>query len=299
MCEAASCRQQTGEEHGVKAADFQYERPETLAEALALLGRVGDDVQPLAGGQSLMPMMNFRLAQPDVLVDLNRLDELSGIREAGDVIEIGAMTRYATLERSDLIRRHIPLFTKALPHVAHSAIRNRGTIGGSVALADPAAEMPALLLALGATITAVSESGEREIAAEEFFQGLYETALGEGELVKCITVPRAVPGNGFGFYEVARRHGDYAMAGMAIATQATAPITGARTAFFGVSDRSLLAAAVGQALEGKSTDDAKAIDAACEAIADLDFHDDLHGDTATKAQLAKTVFRRAMVDMAS
>lgn len=281
----------------MKVADFHYERPDSLAKALVLLSRDDADVQALAGGQSLMPMMNFRLAQPDTLVDLNALEELRGIREAANHIEIGAMTRYAMLEASDLVRKHIPLFSIALPHIAHSAIRNRGTIGGSAALADPAAEMPALLIALNATITAVSTSGEREIAAKDFFLGLYETALDEGELIKSISVPKALIENRFGFYELTRRHGDYAMAGVAIAAQHIAPLTGLRIVFFGVSDRPLDVTAIAETLEGQSATDTDIVEAACRAIGNQNLHGDLNADAATKTHLAQVVLRRALRGM--
>ncbi len=281
----------------MKVADFHYERPDSLAKALVLLSRDDADVQALAGGQSLMPMMNFRLAQPDTLVDLNALEELRGIREAANHIEIGAMTRYAMLEASDLVRKHIPLFSIALPHIAHSAIRNRGTIGGSAALADPAAEMPALLIALNATITAVSTSGERKIAAKDFFLGLYETALDEGELIKSISVPKALIENRFGFYELTRRHGDYAMAGVAIAAQHMAPLTGLRIVFFGVSDRPLDVTAIAETLEGQSATDTDIVEAACRAIGNQSLHGDLNADAATKTHLAQVVLRRALRGM--
>ena len=281
----------------MKAADFHYERPGSLAEALILLSQDDADVQALAGGQSLMPMMNFRLAQPDTLVDLNALEELRGICDGDDHIEIGSMTRYAMLETSDLVKQHIPLFTKALPNIAHSAIRNRGTIGGSAALADPAAEMPALLIALGATINTVSRSGERSIPAEGFFLGLYETALEEGELIRSISVPKVKAGSCFGFYELSRRHGDYAMAGAVVTSQTEGLLLGVRIVFFGVSDRPLQAKAAAKALEAKSPTDVAAVEAACQAISGLDFHNDLNTDSATKAHLSKVVLKRALQGM--
>ena len=155
----------------MKAPDFEYHRPETLEAALALLA--SQEASPLAGGQSLMPMMNFRIAAPEVLVDLNAIKDLAGVELSGAWLRIGAMTRYQTLEVSDDIKTHAPLIARALPHIAHPAIRNRGTIGGSCALADPAAEMPALLLALGAVIELQSQGGSRRIAADDFFLGLW------------------------------------------------------------------------------------------------------------------------------
>ncbi|HMB48434.1 MAG TPA: xanthine dehydrogenase family protein subunit M, partial [Afifellaceae bacterium] len=239
----------TGSE--MKPAEFQYERPGTLSEALSLLaGADGGEVRALAGGQSLMPMMNFRLAAPDRLVDLNGIGELAGIEETGETVRIGAMTRYSALERSETVRQHLPLVASALPHIAHPAIRNRGTIGGSVALADPAAEMPAVLLALDATIIVVSERGERQVKADDFFLGLYETALEPGEIVRAVSVPKASATARFAFRELARRHGDYAMAGVAMAAQGKEPLSGLRIAFFGACDRAIRATGAEEALNG-------------------------------------------------
>lgn len=260
----------------MKAPDFHYHRPDTLDAALALL--TGDAV-PLAGGQSLVPMMNFRMARPEALVDLNRIDDLSGIVDEGDAIRIGAMTRYADLMRSERVAAQIPLFGMALPHIAHAAIRNRGTIGGSVALADPAAEMPAVLLALDATISVQSAMASRQIPADAFFTGLYETALKPGELVTSILVPKGQ--TKVGFYELARRHGDYAMAGVALVMGA-AP----RAAFFSVSDRALRVPDVEAALPD--------LDAAIAGLNAIDFIGDQNADATTKRYLAGVVLRRAM-----
>lgn len=283
----------------MKAADFAYEKPDDLAAVLALLAKDDRDMQVLAGGQSLMPMMNFRLAQPELLVDLNAISELKFIKEDDQSITIGAMTRYAELAASSLINEHVPLFTMALPHIAHAAVRNRGTIGGSTALADPAAEMPALLLALDATITAISAGGERTIPANEFFVGLYETALEEGEIIKSITVPKAGANRRFGFYELARRHGDYAMAGVAIAAQSVDPVAGMRIAMFSVSDKARRLERSEQAFEGKALNDASARDAANQEIDGFGFHGDLNADEKTKQHLARIVLKRALEGMSS
>ncbi len=283
----------------MKAADFDYQRPSNLEAALDLLDDESGDVQVLAGGQSLMPMMNFRLAQPELLVDLNGLEDLQFIREADGHIQIGSMTRYCELENSPLIQQHVPLFSKALPHIAHVAIRNRGTIGGSTALADPAAEMPALLIALDAIIVARSRHGERSIKAAEFFLGLYETALEMGELIASISIPISEAGCECGFYELARRHGDYAMAGVAITVQTTNPISEARVVFFAVSDRATRTEAVENQLNGVSTLAGEEMKNAMEEIGKLDFHGDLNADIATKQHLAKVVFKRAIAEIFS
>lgn len=278
----------------MKPAEFTYERPGDLGEALALLGNPDIDASPLAGGQSLMPMMNFRMAQPKTLVDLNGLEELRGIRLDGGVLRIGAMTRYAELAASDEVRRHAPLIGLALPHIAHAAIRNRGTIGGSVSLADPAAEMPALMLALAARITVQSAAGERTIAADDFFLGLYETALEPGELVTEIALPQASVSQRCGFYELARRHGDYAMAGVAVTAEATEQH---RVAFFGVSDRAVRAKGAETALDGQPAGDPQALEAAVAALDEIEFSADLNGAEATKRHLAGVVLKRALETM--
>ena len=278
----------------MKAADFRYEKPGTLSEALSLLSDPELDIAPLAGGQSLVPMMNFRVAQPDMLVDLSALDDLKGISEHDGGLRIGAMTRYAELAASALIDARAPLISMALPHIAHAAIRNRGTIGGSVALADPAAEMPALLLALDAVITAQSSEGSRDIQATEFFLGMYETALEEGELVTAITIPTRAADRRFAFYELARRHGDYAMAGVAVAATGAvgAPCLDCRIAFLSVSDCALRATNAEKALEGKTPQEG--VDAAVVALEDIEFSGDLNASEGTRQHLAGVVLRRAL-----
>lgn len=272
----------------MKAADFAYEKPKSLGDALALLADPDRDASPLAGGQSLVPMMNFRMAMPEMLVDLGALDELRGITEdAGGGLRIGAMTRYSELEASDLVNARAPLIAMALPHIAHAAIRNRGTIGGSVSLADPAAEMPALMLVLDAEIEAQSARGSRRIKATDFFTGLYETALEAGELVTGIHIPAASEGRRFAFYELARRHGDYAMAGVAVAASG-ATFDDPRIAFFSVSDRAVRATGAEAAL---ASGDADAAAAALDAI---DFAGDLNADAKTKRHLAGVVLKRAL-----
>lgn len=272
----------------MKAPDFRYERPDSLSAALALLAEGDADVAPLAGGQSLLPMMNFRLASPEVLVDLGGVEELRGICLDGDTVVIGAMTRYAELARWDEVCTRLPLLAKALPHIAHDAIRNRGTLGGSVALADPAAELPAICLALGATIRLAGPGGTRDVGADDFFLGLYETARDEAELVTAIAIPSAKDGDRCGFYEIARRHGDYAMAGAAIAESGGA----IRAAFFSVADRPVRVPDAEAALaEGN-------VDAAVAALAGLDMMEDAQTSEAARRHLAGVVLKRAWEDMA-
>ena len=283
----------------MKPADFSYAKPKSLDELLQLLGDTDKDFQVLAGGQSLMPMMNFRLAQPELLVDLNAIPELQYIEDARDHIKVGAMTRYAQLAGSDLVREHLPLVSMALPHIAHAAIRNRGTIGGSAALADPAAEMPALLLALEASLELASAGGRRHVAAEDFFLGIYETALEEGEIIQSIAIPKKKPGEAFGFHELARRHGDYAMAGVAIAANTIDPASNVRIAMFGVADRAQRMSGAEQALEGHKLDAPSALEAAIGSFEELEFEGDLNADAATKKHLAGVVLKRALKEMAA
>jgi carbon-monoxide dehydrogenase medium subunit len=278
----------------MKAPDVDYACPQTLDEALALLGKAGSDAVPLAGGQSLVPMLNFRLAAPSLLVDLNRIAELAGLSDQGDAIVIGAMTRLSDLERSELVAARLPVLAEALPHVGHPAIRNRGTIGGSVALADPAAEMPALLLALDAAVIVASSAGERAIAALDFFRGLYETALQPGEIVKAISFPTAGGARRFAFDELARRHGDYAIVGLAATAAAAAPFRDLRLVFFGIADRALRATGVEDAMNGRMPDDDEAIVAAGEAIATLAFHRGLHASASTRRHLAGVLLKRVL-----
>lgn len=197
----------------MKPAAFAYEAPRSLGEALTLLG---EEARPLAGGQSLIPMLNFRLARPALLVDLNRITALSYVRRSGGVLRIGALARQAVIERSELIGRDWPLLTQAVRLVGHPAIRSRGTVAGSVAHADPKAELPAALLALGARFHARSPAGERVLAAEDLFLGPFRTALADDELLTEIEVPPPPPGARCRFVEHARTHGDFALAGAAV-----------------------------------------------------------------------------------
>ena len=225
----------------MKAPAFRYARPESLDEALALLGEHGAEARVLAGGQSLMPMLNLRLLAPAVLVDINRMPGLARIAEHDDRIEVGALARHGEVLRSEAVRRAAPLLALALPHVAHPAVRNRGTHGGSLALADPAAELPACAVALGATLVLRGADGERRVPAEAFFRALYETALAPGEILVRVEYPRAAPGWRYAFDEVARRHGDFALAGLAAAARFEGEaLREARLAFFGVADRPVL-----------------------------------------------------------
>src|SRR5258706_10128042 len=279
----------------MKAPRFAYARPASIAEALALLEKHRDEAGVLAGGQSLVPMLNFRLAAPKVLVDINRIAALSGIKVAKNHLRIGALQRNGELERSADIARHMPLIAQAMPHVAHPAIRNRGTFGGSCALADPAAELPACALALGATFVVAGKKGERRIAAADFFKGLYATALKAGELLVAAEFPLPKPAYASAFGELARRHGDYAMVGVAAhgSTQG-GKFSDMRVVFFGVADRPQRAAELEAALGGQAAA-ARTIAAALPRLdADLSPRADFHGSATTKVHLSQVLARRVL-----
>jgi carbon-monoxide dehydrogenase medium subunit len=210
----------------VKPAPFRYVRAESLEHALAAKREHGDDAKFLAGGQSLVPAMNFRLAQPALLIDLNGLADLDYVRGNG-MLRIGALARHRTIERDPLIARHAPLLAEAAPHVAHPQIRNRGTLCGNLAHADPASEFPAVVLALGGRLRAQSRRGERWIAAGEFFKGVFTTALAPDEMLVEVELPPLPPRTGTCFLEVARRHGDYALVGVAAVVTLSADGKGA------------------------------------------------------------------------
>ena len=281
----------------MKPAAFKYFRPKRVDEALSLLAEHGADAKPLAGGQSLIPAMNFRLAAPSVLVDLNDLGELGGIGESGGEIRIGAMARQRAMERSSLIAGRVPLITETMPHIAHPAIRNRGTIGGSLAHADPAAELPAVMLALNATLIVKSQSEAREIPAEEFFVGLFSTMVRGGELLTEIRIPPRAPRSGYAFYEMSRRHGDFALVGVAADVQVDARgrCEKARVALLSVGDRPILAAQAARALIGHAPS-VESIRAAAEAAAtrDIDPPSDIHASARYRRQLAKVLTQRVL-----
>ena len=281
----------------MKPAPFAYHRPATVDEALTVLARHGGDAKPLAGGQSLIPAMNFRLARPAVLVDLNRIAALAGIRGSADGLRIGTMTRQRAVERDTTVARDAPLLAEALPHIAHPQIRTRGTVGGSLAHADPAAELPAVMVALDATFDLRGPRGKRSIAAAEFYTGLFTTALAPDELLVEIAIPRPAPRSGSAFVEVARRHGDYALAGVAavVALDDAGRCREARIALLSVGDGPVLARKAAQAITGAAPT-AEAIKAAADAAAskDIDPPGDIHASAAYRRQLVGVLVRRAL-----
>ena len=228
----------------MKASAFAYARATSVPNALELLAAHGDRAKVLSGGQSLMPAMNLRLISPELIVDIGELAELRGIAVTGELLRIGALTRHVDLARSPEIAAHAPLLAEAIAHVAHPAIRNRGTLGGSLAHADPASELPACMAALNATVVVRGQAGERRIAAEDFFTGIYQTALSPEELLVAVELPVARKNSAHFFCEFARRHGDYAILGLAAQTVLEGNgFADLRLAFFAVGDRPVLAKA--------------------------------------------------------
>jgi len=279
----------------VKPAPFAYHRPTALDEALALLARYGPDGRILAGGQSLVPALNMRLATPAALIDINRLRELDGIDLEGDTLVIGALARHDAVEHSALVARHAPLIAQAMPHIGHRAIRARGTLGGSVALADPAAELPACLLALDAVIHVTGSGGAREIPAARFFRGIYTTDLREGEIVTAVAVPVTRPGWRSRFDELARRHGDFALVGLAAHCRVDDGIVGeGRLAFCGVGSVPMRAARVEAALVGRSVEPDGLAEAARALEGDLDPPGDVHASPALRRHLAAVLLTRSL-----
>jgi carbon-monoxide dehydrogenase medium subunit len=279
----------------VKAPLFSYTHAESLDQALELLQQHGEEARILAGGQSLMPTLNMRLSQPGLLIDINRLDVLKGISLEGDHVRIGALARHVEVKKSPIVAEHLPLIAEAMPHVAHVAVRNRGTFGGSIALADPAAEMPACAVALEATLVVQSVRGKREIAADNFFLGLYETAREPDEILIEARIPIQTPETVSVFMELARRKGDFAMAGIACRARiADDVIEDARLVYFGSEIRPTLATGAMKSLRGQSWP-GTAKEAALAALGeDLDPMENLLGSPATKLHLQRVLTGRAL-----
>src|SRR5574341_1272437 len=279
----------------MKPPPFDYYAPTSVAEALDLLAQHGD-AKPLAGGQSLIPTMNFRLARPAALVDLNRIRELSYIREAEGGLSIGAMTRHRQVERDALVAERIPLVHETMPHIAHPQIRNRGTFGGSLAHADPAAELRAVAVALDARLRAVSQSGARWLPAREFFQTMFTTALQTGELLVEIAIPARAPHTGSAFHEVARRHGAYAMVGLAttVALDERGQCCEARLVYLAVGDIPVEATQAAAALIGQSPSPETIRAAAETASLEIDPASDIHASAGFRRHLEKELATKTL-----
>lgn len=281
----------------MKPSVFDYYRPRTVDEALSLLAQYAGDAKPLAGGQSLIPAMNFRMATPAVLVDLNELSELAYIEDGLDGVRVGGMTRQRAVERSAAIAAKAPLVTETMPFIAHPAIRSRGTIGGSLAHADPAAELPAVMLALNAQFGLRSSVGTRTVEADDFFVSLFATAVQPGELLTEIVIPKAPARHGYAFQEVSRRHGDFALVGVAasITLDAQGRCASARVALLSVGDRPMLAQHAAAVLIGQ-TPSPEVIRAAADAAAaqDIDPSSDIHASAKYRRHLAGVLTRRVL-----
>lgn len=277
----------------MKAPAFDYIRAASVAEAISLLGDHGGDAKLIAGGQSLLAALNLRLFSPSILIDIAGIEELRGISLEKDHLRIGALTRHVDLLESPLVARHAPLLHDAIAHVAHAAIRNRGTFGGSIANADPAAELPACSVALQARMVIEGPAGRRSVAADDFFHDLYETALASDEILTEVLVPVIAPQQRSGFIEFARRKGDYALVGLAamVEREKTGHFTLLRLIYFSVGGRPVIAGKAAAALVGPWND--ARLDQAVDALAeDLDPPDDTQASAAYRLHLAGVLLRR-------
>ncbi len=278
----------------MKASAFAYAHATSVANALELLATHGDKARVLSGGQSLIPAMNLRLVSPEVIVDIGNIKELRGIAVKGETLVIGALTRHADLLKSSDIVKYAPLLAAAVAHIAHPAIRNRGTIGGSLAQADPASELPACMLALGATIVVQGPGGERRIAAEQFFTGIYETRLTPGDLLVAVELPVARKASVHYFQEFARRHGDYAIVGLAAQAELEGDrLAALRLAYFAVGDTPVLAKAAAR-LTGVPVTPALLTEASAALAGELDPSGDQEASPAMRRHLAKVLLARCM-----
>lgn len=279
----------------MKAAAFDYVKPSSLDQVFALLRERGDDARLMAGGQSLMATLNMRLSEPALVIDITGLEALRGITVQDRHLRIGALTTHAEIEASALVAQHAPMLAKAAPHIAHRAIRNAGTWGGSLAYADPAAEWPACLLALGGAVIVRGPDGERRIPADDFFLGLYTTALEPGEVLVAGEVPLAQADHWWGFSELARRHGDYAIVGLAAcARRAAATLEDPRIVLFGVGATAVRARATEALLKGRVPN----ADTVSQAVGclreEIDPFADLNNSPETKRHLAGVLLQRVL-----
>jgi carbon-monoxide dehydrogenase medium subunit len=281
----------------VKPAPFDYYAPESVAECLAVLAEHGDEAKILAGGQSLVPMLALRLARPEVLVDVNRIPELSTIRRENGSLVVGATTRHATLEKDPQIAGASPLLARVAPHIGHFQIRNRGTLGGSLAHADPAAELPAVARVLDAEIEVAGPNGTRRIAAAHFFETVFTTSLEADELVTAVHFPVWGDGSGFAVEEMARRHGDFAIVGALAAVQVSdgrlARVAIGLTGMGSVPER---AEAVERALTGAAVAHLDLTDAGVQAVAGLEPSADVHAGPEYRKRVGAALVTRALTN---
>jgi carbon-monoxide dehydrogenase medium subunit len=282
----------------MKSAAFDYVKPESLDQVISLLQKYGDDCRILAGGQTLMATLNMRLSEPQWIVDITGIDALGGISLRGNCLRIGALVTHAEIEFSPLVEKHAPLLKVAAPHIAHRAIRNSGTWGGSIAYADPAAEWPACFLALGGDAIALGPQGERRIPADHFFTGLYSTALNPDEILLACEIPVCGDDSWFGFDELARRHGDYAIVGMAAcARRNEQALTMPRIVLMGVDAMPKRAVQTERFLEGKKIDIHTTTEAVKILRAEIEPLPDLTHSPATKRHLTGVLLKRLLASV--
>ena len=279
----------------MKAAAFDYVKPKALSDALSLLEQGGDDARLIAGGQTLLATLNMRLSEPSILIDITDLAELKGISVVGDKLRIGALVTHTEIEDSDLVAKHAPLLKAAAPHIAHRAIRNLGTWGGSLAYGDPAAEWPACSLSLQATMVIHGPTGERKISAKDFFIDLYTTSLEPDEILIATEIPLAKSHQVFYFHELARRHGDYAVAGLAaVAEKESNVLTHCAFTFFSVSATPVMATAAQEVLNGQPLNEELIVKAVAAARKEIDAIADITNSAEAKTHLIGVLLERSL-----
>ncbi len=285
----------------MKPAPFTYHRPTTVAEAASVLAANADSAKPLAGGQSLVPLLALRLASFEHLIDLNGIADLAGITRSNGHVRVGAMTRQRTAEHDATVAADVPLLAAALPWIGHFQIRNRGTIGGSIAHADPASELPAVALALDAEMELVSASGTRTLSAADFFEATFMTAIADDEILAAVRFPVWGPGSGFAVNEFARRSGDFAVAGAVAGLQvdSSGTITRAAVAFIGMGSTPVRGASAEAALVGSKLADLDARAAAVSAVADTEPGDDIHASATHRRRIATKMAADALTAAAA
>lgn len=284
----------------MKPAPFEYVQAASLDDVFGAIAEYGDEARIVAGGQSLMPILNMRLASPRVLIDINGIAELSGITVADGVLRIGALTRHRELLHSPVVAEHAPLLRLAAPHIAHPAIRNRGTFGGSLCHADPAAELPACIVASGACLHIRGPNGSRAVDAADFFAGVFETALAADEVLTAVDIPLIKDGERVAFDELARRHGDYAIVGLAAkARTAEGTFSDVSLVFFSIADRPLAATNAAAALQGQPATSPASDPVKAALLSDLaEAAGDLHTTADAKRQMAAVLLDRVLADLA-
>lgn len=289
----------------MKAPQFNYIHAKSLDHATRLLQEHGEEARIMAGGQSLMATLNMRLSSPGILIDINKITELSGVSTTKKDVAIGALTRHVEILKSETIREHLPLIHKAIPHVAHVAVRNRGTFGGSISMADPAAELPACCVALDASFVLASKTGKRTIKARDFFTGLYSTGRQDNEILTQVIIPKTNDNQVYYFEEINRRHGDFAIVGLACSGKVKKALMSSKRilaeldfVFFGCEDKPTLARQATSVLTGVPLSNALIETAKNELAKDLDPMENLEGRSDTKLHLAQVLLERAITAIA-